>query len=145
MSDDEAIEKIDAESGKLTVVSSNILEKHGYGDKNIEKAISEIVDDIIQADVRISNTPETRQALRNNVRMEIILSLKCEKAIKRPDSITTADERMIRSAVKMSMDLMSYVYDDVKGKPGKEIEIGLVREQVKKRVIKATKDVDILG
>ena len=144
MSADEDVEIIDVSPTKLTVITSDVLESHNHGDEELEKEISKIVDEAIQADVRISNTPETREALRDYVRMEIILSMKFQDAVNNPGSITTADERMIRSAVKMKMDIRDELFKDVKGKPGKEIEVGLVREQVQKRVIKAQRPVDIL-
>ena len=144
MSDDEDYEIIEDEPTKLTVITSDTLEKHKHGDKELEKEITLIVNEAIQADIRISDTPETREALRDYIRMEIILAMKFQDAVKHPGSITTADERMIRSAVKMKMDIRNELFKDVKGKPGKEIEVGLVREQVQKRIVKAQRTVDIL-
>ena len=132
------------EDTKLTVVSSTVLETHDYGDRKLEDIISDIVSETILADVRISNMPETREALRDYVRMEIVLAMKFAEAIAHPNDITAADERMIRSAVKMKMDIRIEIYKDVKGKPGKEIEVGQVREQIQKRIVKSQRNVDIL-
>lgn len=128
---------------KAIVVKSDVLEKHKYGDRELEKVVTNLVNEIIQIDVRISDTPETREALRDYIRMEFILAKKFQAAIKNPDSIDGADERMIRSAVKMKMDIRDEIWKDVKGKPGKEREMGLVREKVSERVVKAAKEVDI--
>ena len=132
------------EDTKLTVVSSTVLETHEHGDRDLEAIISGIVSEAIMADVRISNMPETREALRDYVRMEIVLAMKFAEAIAHPNDITAADERMIRSAVKMKMDIRIEIYKDVKGKPGKEIEVGQVREQIQKRIVKSQRNVDIL-
>ena len=138
------------ESSEAIIVTSDVIERNlnnrDYGDTKLEKIISEIVTEMIQTDVRLSETPETREALRDYVRMEIILSMKFKDAVLHPDKITTADERMIRSAVKMKMDIRREIYEDVKGKPGKEREMGVIREHLEDRmkVIKAGTDVDIL-
>ena len=137
-------EDVEIEDTKLTVVSSTVLETHDYGDRKLEDIISDIVSETILADVRISNTPETREALRDYVRMEIVLAMKFAEAIAHPNDITAADERMIRSAVKMKMDIRIEIYKDVKGKPGKEIEVGQVRELIKSRIVKSQRKVDIL-
>jgi hypothetical protein len=144
MSDDIVYSKT-KEFSEVVVVKSDIIESHGHGDVGLEKVVSGIVTDVIQADMRLSDTPETREALRDYVRMEIILAMKFKNAIKKPGSISSADERMIRSAVKMKMDIRQEVYKDVKGDPGKEREVGEVRELVAKKVIKAGKGVDPLG
>ena len=135
----------DEQISEAIVVRSDIIEGHGHGDVAIEKKVSDIVSDVIQADMRLSDTPETREALRDYVRMEIILAMKFQGAINNPNDITSSDERMIRSAVKMKMDIRQEVYKDVKGDPGKEREVGEIRELVSRKVIKAGKEVDILG
>lgn len=135
----------DIDKAELTVIASDIIEKHNYGDRDLENVVSDIVSKTIQADIRLSNTPETREALRDYIRMEILLSLKFKDAVLHPDSIDGADERMIRSAVKMKMDIRQEVYKDIKGDPGKEREIGEVRELVARKVIEAGNEVDVLG
>lgn len=133
------------EVSEAIVVKSDIIESHSYGDREIETRISNIVSDVILADMRLSDTPETREALRDYVRMEIILSEKFKDAVNNPSDITSADERMIRSTVKMKMDIRQEVYKDVKGDPGKEREVGVIRELVAKKVINAGNEVDPLG
>ena len=136
-------EEDEGSSSKAIVVRSDVI-KHKHGDVELDKEISDIVQGIIQSDIRIADTSENREALRDYVRMEIILALKFKEAVNKPELLTAADERMIRSAVKMKMDLRDEVYDDVKGDPSKEKFIGDVREQVKKKIIKAQTKVDIL-
>jgi hypothetical protein len=134
----------DEGSSEAIVVRSDYIEKHEYGDEKLEKAITEIVNHAIESDIRLEDTPENRQALRDYVRMEILLALKFQEAANKPASITTADERMIRSLFKLKLDGRDELYGDVKGEPGKERFMSDVREQVKKKVIQAKKKVDPL-
>lgn len=131
-------------SSEAIAIRSDVIEQHKYGDSKLESVITEIVDEAIASDVRIGNTPENRQALRDYVRMEILLALKFEAAATKPDSITTADERMLRSLFKLKLDGRQEIWGDVKGDPGKERFLEDVREQVQKKVIKAQRKVDPL-
>lgn len=135
----------DGSSSQAIVVRSDYLEKHKFCDVEIEKTITEIVEDAIRSDIRLEDTPENRQALRDYVRMEILLALKFKEAVNKPEKITTADERMIRSLFKLKLDGRDELYSDVKGEPGKERFMSEVREQVQKKVIKAKRKVDPLG
>lgn len=134
----------DGSSSKAIVVRSNVIEKHEYGDSKLEKVITGIIDEAITSDIRIGDTPENRQALRDYVRMEILLALKFQEAATKPESITTADERMVRSLFKLKMDGRHEIWGDVKGEPGKERFLEDVREQVQQKVIKAQRKVDPL-
>ena len=143
MSDDESIDIYDT-TGAITVINPDTIEKHKYNQTELEHEITDMVNQVIKQDLRLNDTPEVREALRDYVRIEIILALKIEQAVKHPDSITTADERMIRSAAKLKMDGRDEIWGQVKSKPGQEREIGLVRERIGKTIIKAGKEVDPL-
>jgi len=143
MSDDESID-ISDKTEAIIVINPDTIEKHKYNQTELEHEITDMVNQVIKQDLRLNDTPEVREALRDYVRIEIILALKIEQAVKHPDSITTADERMIRSAAKLKMDGRDEIWGQVKSKPGQEREIGLVRERIGKTIIKAGKEVDPL-
>jgi hypothetical protein len=71
--------------------------------------------------------------------------MKIAQAVKNIESITTADERMIRAAAKIKMDLRNELWQNVRGEPGKDRTMNITRELINRKVIKAKKDVDPIG
>ena len=127
------------------IVKPDYIEKHRFNDAEIEKTIIEIVDDVIHGDIRLENTPEVREALRDYVRIEILFAVKVDAAIKDPSNIESSDERMIRSCAKIKMDLRNELWQNVRAQPGKDRVINVTRELIQSKVIKAAKEVDPLG
>lgn len=126
------------------VVSPEKMFTHKFGGTEVEQTIKKIVTEAIRMDIRLDDTPETREALKDYVRMEIILALKFAQVVESPGSTTSGDERMIRSTAKLKMDIRKELYFDVKGEPGKEKFVSNVRELIEKKVIKAQRELDPL-
>jgi len=141
----EEIEVFSEDKSIQNVLNPDCIEKHRFNKTELEREITAIVNEVIKTDIRLNDTPEVREAIRDYVRIEFIFARKIEQAVNKPDSITTADERMIRSAAKLKQDGRDEIWGQVKSKPGQEREMELVRESVSKKVIKAGKEVDPIG
>jgi hypothetical protein len=133
------------EESTALAIKPDHIEKHDRNKTELEQEITKIVDEVIHSDLRLENTPEVREALRDYVRVEIIFSMKIAQAVKNIESITTADERMIRAAAKIKMDLRNELWQNVRGEPGKDRTMNITRELINRKVIKAKKEVDPLG
>jgi hypothetical protein len=133
------------EESTALAIKPDYIEKHDRNQTKLEQEITKIVDEVIHSDIRLENTPEVREALRDYVRVEIIFSMKIAQAVKNIESITTADERMIRAAAKIKMDLRNELWQNVRGEPGKDRTMNITRELINRKVIKAKKDVDPIG
>jgi hypothetical protein len=133
------------EESTALAIKPDHIEKHDRNKTELEQEITKIVDEVIHSDLRLENTPEVREALRDYVRVEIIFSMKIAQAVKNIESITTADERMIRAAAKIKMDLRNELWQNVRGEPGKDRTMNITRELINRKVIKAKKEVDPIG
>lgn len=136
----------DDSNGNTTAlaIKPDYIEKHERNRTELEAEITEIVNEVLESDIRLENTPEVREALRDYVRVEFLFSIKIGNAIKNNGEVTTADERMIRSLAKIKENLRDEVWQQVKASPGKDRSINITREQITKKIIKAQRAVDVL-
>ena len=144
MQDDEP-DVVFEEDTTAIIIKPDYIEKHKYNQSDLEAEITKVVDDVVHSDIRLENTPEVREAIRDYVRIEMLFAIKIDRAIAKPESIDSADERMIRSLAKIKMDLRGELWQNVRGQPGKDRSMNITREVISKKIIKAQQEVDPLG